>query len=196
MPRTTTQRLYEAAYRRAGRVYTAAARPLLYVPTHTAQALDEDLRRAGIPKVTHDGTLVFHALRNTYGTLLDSVGASAKDTQVMMRHSTVDLTMNRYVRENEDRQRILLERAVALVQQGSQGDPDVQQGRGGQDEQCQHASGGGGNRTRVRKPSTTASTCLSGEKVSHLPNLPSWARKLLARFRFRSILPQAEERLG
>ena len=34
-------------------------------------------------------------------------------------------------------------------------------------------SGGGGNRTRVRKPSDIASTCLSGEKDSHLPTSPA-----------------------
>ncbi|MGQ4810523.1 hypothetical protein NKDENANG_03998 [Candidatus Entotheonellaceae bacterium PAL068K] len=41
-------------------------------------------------------------------------------------------------------------------------------------------NGGGGNRTRVRKPLATASTCLSGEYVSQLANLPSRAGKMLA----------------
>ena len=57
-------------------------------------------------------------------------------------------------------------------------------------------SGGGGNRTRVRKPSATAATCLSGEKVSRQPNLPSRARKALAQFEFRLVAPPGVGAIG
>ena len=52
-----------------------------------------------------------------------------------------------------------------------------------------YESGGGGNRTRVRKPSVTASTCFSGEKISPAPDLPGRARSVLARFKFRQPPP-------
>ena len=65
----------------------------------TAPAADAraDLRVAGIGKDSPDGVLVSHSWRATYGNLLDSLGASAKETQELMRHSTPMLTMQRYV---------------------------------------------------------------------------------------------------
>ena len=57
-------------------------------------------------------------------------------------------------------------------------------------------SGGGGNRTRVRKPLVTASTCLSGEEISHLSNLPSRAGNMLAWIEFRTASPPGEGQLG
>jgi hypothetical protein len=45
-------------------------------------------------------------------------------------------------------------------------------------------SGGGGNRTRVRKPSATASTHAFPGTTSHPPNLPGRARRMFAWFSF------------
>ena len=38
----------------------------------------------------------FHALRHTFGTLLKQAGVHPKDAQLLMRHSTITLTMDRY----------------------------------------------------------------------------------------------------
>ena len=87
---------------------------LLRVPTHTARMFDEDLRAAGIEKDGPDGLLVFHSWRATYGTLLDSLGASAKETQELMRHSTPVITMQRYVQAQLGRRQQLVERMAEM----------------------------------------------------------------------------------
>ena len=76
---------------------------LLYVPTHTARDLDEDLERAGIAKWRPGGKLDFHACRVAYVTFILEAGASAKEAQALARHSTVGLTMNTYARTRDDR---------------------------------------------------------------------------------------------
>ncbi len=38
----------------------------------------------------------FHALRHTFGTMLKRAGVHPKDAQMLMRHSTITLTMDRY----------------------------------------------------------------------------------------------------
>src|SRR4030095_14659120 len=55
------------------------------------------------------------------------------------------------------------------------------------------SNGGGGNRTRVRKPSATVSTHAFPGKKWHPPNLPGRARRVLAWFKFRLLLLQAWE---
>lgn len=50
--------------------------PLLYVPSHPARVRDEDLKRAGIPKVTQEGKVDFHALRVAYVTFVLKAGAT------------------------------------------------------------------------------------------------------------------------
>ena len=87
---------------------------LLRVPTHTARMFDDDLRAAGIEKDGPDGLLVFHSWRATYGTLLDSLGASAKETQELMRHSTPVITMQRYVQAQLGRRQQLVERMAEM----------------------------------------------------------------------------------
>ena len=89
--------------------------PLLQVPTHPARTFDEDLRAAGIDKNNPDGVLVFHSWRATYGTLLDSLGASAKETQELMRHATPVLTMQRYVQAQLERRQDLVESLAELA---------------------------------------------------------------------------------
>jgi hypothetical protein len=76
---------------------------LLYVPKDTAKALYRDLKKAGIPKLTADGKLDFHALRVAYVTLVFETGASVKEAQTSARHSSPDLTANVYARTRSAR---------------------------------------------------------------------------------------------
>ncbi len=70
--------------------------------------------------------MVFHSWRGTYGTLLDSLGASAKETQELMRHATPMLTMQRYVQARMKRQQALVQEMADLVGnwRGARGDGD------------------------------------------------------------------------
>jgi hypothetical protein len=52
-------------YKRFFPCFPDAERALLYVPSHPARELDEDLEAAGIPKVTKDGKMDFAALRDS-----------------------------------------------------------------------------------------------------------------------------------
>lgn len=95
--------IYEERYRRRGSTQKPPAKPLLYVPSHTARTLDRLLEKAGIPKQTPAGKMDFHACRTAYITLVIESGATIKEAQVLARHSTADLTMNVYGRVREDR---------------------------------------------------------------------------------------------
>jgi integrase len=72
--------------------------PLLKVPMHTSRIVDRDLEKAGIPKTTSEGKVDFHALRTTYATLIIESGANVKETQVLLRHASPNVTMNAYAR--------------------------------------------------------------------------------------------------
>jgi len=62
-----------------------------------AEVLRKDLEAAGIEYRDAAGRVVdFHSLRHTAGSLLAASGAHPKVAQSIMRHSTIDLTMNRY----------------------------------------------------------------------------------------------------
>lgn len=80
-----------------------AERALVYVPSHPAREMDDDLQAAGIPKETKDGTMCFAALRNSYVTLAVEAGANVKEAQTLARHSTPNLTMNVYARKRDER---------------------------------------------------------------------------------------------
>jgi len=71
---------------------------LLYILSNPIKAFDVDLKAAGIQKLTREGRLDFHALRVTYATLVIESGASVKEAQTLLRHSTPDITMNTYAR--------------------------------------------------------------------------------------------------
>ena len=88
--------------------------PLLYVPSHAARELDKDLKAAGIPKWTPEGKVDFHALRVAYTTLLLEAGANVKEAQVLVRHATPGLTMNKYARARMDRLHTLVETSAAM----------------------------------------------------------------------------------
>jgi len=76
---------------------------LLYVPSHPARDLDEDLEQAGIPKRTPEGKLDFHSARVAYVSWILEGGASPKEAQELARHSTAALTMNVYARARSGR---------------------------------------------------------------------------------------------
>lgn len=87
---------------------------LLYVPSHPARELDKDLEAAAIPKWTPEGKVDFHALRVAYTTLLLEAGANVKEAQVLVRHSTPGLTMDKYARARMDRLYKLVETSAAM----------------------------------------------------------------------------------
>ena len=71
--------------------------PLFHVPVALVKVLDRDLKVAGIPKADDRGrTLDVHALRHSFGTLLSKGNVAPRTAQELMRHSTIDLTMNVY----------------------------------------------------------------------------------------------------
>lgn len=70
---------------------------------HLHVPFDNDLARAGIPKLNDYGKLDFHALRVAYTTLVFESGATVKEAQTLARHSTPDLTMNIYARTRDER---------------------------------------------------------------------------------------------
>ena len=85
--------------------------PILRVPKGTAALLYADLKKAGVPRMTADGKLDFHALRTGFTTLVFEAGASVKEAQSLARHSTADLTLNVYARTRSER---LAEVAMAV----------------------------------------------------------------------------------
>lgn len=70
--------------------------PLLYVPSHPARVIQEDLRKAGISVTTAKGKLDFHACRKAYVNLVIATGTDVKTAQALSRHSTPYLTMEVY----------------------------------------------------------------------------------------------------
>ena len=76
---------------------------LLYVPSHPARDLDEDLKAAGVPKWTPRGKLDFHACRVAYVSFVLEAGASVKEAQELARHATASLTLDTYGRARLER---------------------------------------------------------------------------------------------
>ncbi len=70
--------------------------PLLYVPSHPARVIQEDLKKVGVEIATSKGKLDFHACRKAYINLVIATGADVKTTQALSRHSTPYLTMEVY----------------------------------------------------------------------------------------------------
>ena len=97
--------LYARFFNRKGaNRYEVPKHPLLYVPSHTARALDADLKAAGIPKHGPGGKIDFHASRTAYINLvLESQGITPKEAQELARHGTLELTMNVYGRVRQGR---------------------------------------------------------------------------------------------
>lgn len=60
-----------------------------------------DLRRAGIPPTDASGAKYdFHALRTTFGTMLNAAGVAPRVAMQLMRHSDMKLTMRVYTNAN------------------------------------------------------------------------------------------------
>ncbi|QEL17728.1 tyrosine-type recombinase/integrase [Limnoglobus roseus] len=85
------------------------------VPTSLRLVLDRDLRAAGIPKRDDRGrTIDVHAMRTTFGTLLNRAGVQARTAQQAMRHSDIKLTMGVYTDERLIDTRAAVEKLPAL----------------------------------------------------------------------------------
>ena len=99
---------------RSGRL-NVPADPLFFVPHHTARSLAIDLRAAGIEKSTPEGKIDFHALRTTFSTLLDDVGATEKTKEVLLRHAPATLAHKRYVKVRSGRPNEAVEQVAELL---------------------------------------------------------------------------------
>lgn len=127
--------------------------PLLYVPTHTARDLEEDLRVAGIPKMTDEGKADFHSCRVAYVTFVLEAGASVSEAQALARHATAGLTLNTYARTRNDR----LSQVAELVGRTLRNTAGAQRPAG----QVASASGGNGCDLAVAGSIPAASTTRS-----------------------------------
>ncbi|MDP6360819.1 MAG: tyrosine-type recombinase/integrase [Planctomycetota bacterium] len=86
-----------------------SANPLLFVTENPGLALNRYIKKAGLEKKTNEGKIDFHALRTTFGTLLNQVGATEKEIQHLMRHRPRTITFDRYVKTDENRLFALIE---------------------------------------------------------------------------------------
>lgn len=71
----------------------------------------EDLKSAGIPIRTKEGEIDFHALRHTFQQRLRRASIDPKTRQKLMRHRTLNLTLDTYSRVEEDDLRDAIEKA-------------------------------------------------------------------------------------
>jgi integrase len=89
---------------------------LLFVPTQPGRVLNSDLKRAGIPKdLAGVGKLDFHAFRTAYATMVIESGATVKEAQTLLRHSTPTITMNTYARTRDERLARIAQRVGEIV---------------------------------------------------------------------------------
>ena len=93
--------LYAKNLRRKDAKKKPPNRPLLYVQTTPARALDRVLEKAGISKHAPGGKIDFHACRVAYVNLVIESAATVKEAQALARHSSPSLTMNVYGRAGE-----------------------------------------------------------------------------------------------
>lgn len=92
--------------------------PAFKLPTRTAEMIRADLKLAGIPVETIDGTFDFHALRVQCASNLARGGAHPAVAQARMRHSTIRLTMDLYTRLGQDEQTAALDALPKLSAAG------------------------------------------------------------------------------
>ena len=131
--------------------------PLLYVPTHTARDLEEDLKVAGIPKVTDEGKADFHSCRVAYVTFVLEAGASVSEAQTLARHATAGLTLNTYARTRNER----LSHVADLVGQTLRSTAGAQRPAG----QIASDSGGNGYGLAVAGSIPAASTTSNAQRL-------------------------------
>jgi len=95
-----------ALYANRSRARGIPDQPLLYLPMRITNGFYHDLDTAGIPRWTPGpagGRADFHSLRVTFVSLTVELGASAREAQIMARHSTPTITMNTYAKASVDR---------------------------------------------------------------------------------------------
>ena len=109
------KKLYQKALRRKSARRTPPEAPLLYVPKEPSEGIRIDLKKAEIPRSTPAGSVDFHAMRTTFSTLLDAVGATERENQALMRHSPQSMTYRHYTKVSEARKRELVESVYNLV---------------------------------------------------------------------------------
>ena len=107
--------LYAKYHTRKHHTATVPIHPLLYVPSHTARSVDQDLISAGIPKQALGGKIDFHAIRKAYINLVIESGVTVKEAQALARHASPELTMNVYGQAQDDRLAEAVERVAEVV---------------------------------------------------------------------------------
>lgn len=135
--------------------------PLLYVPSHTARDFDKDLMRAGIEKKTDEGKLDFHACRVAYTTFVVEAGATVKEAQSLLRHSTPSITMDIYAKTRGDRLTHVTEKVAKKVLVGSESPTTAQRPESEEEdsdlsddeEMAYSVSGSGFDSPRLHQPS-------------------------------------------
>ena len=87
-----------------------------YAPRDCARSLDRDLKKAGILKhIPGVGKLDFHALRTAFATMVIEAGATVKEAQTLLRHSTPQITLNTYPRTRDERLVRIAQRVGEIV---------------------------------------------------------------------------------
>ncbi len=66
------------------------------VPRGLDRIFDRDLTFAGIPKTVNDEVACPHSLRHSFASMLAQAGVSPQKATRLLRHSSLDLTMQRY----------------------------------------------------------------------------------------------------
>ena len=161
-------KLYQQFYNN----FTCPKNALLYVPSHPAREMDKDLDAAGIPKITDEGKVDFHACRTAFVTLAAEAGANIKELQTMARHSTPKLTANIYARTRNERLVELTEKIAENIFSGQKCAKSVQRKQvesitvepkflTGNELQQKKPNGGGGIRTPVPRCFKTSVYMLS-----------------------------------
>jgi integrase len=79
------------------------------MPEKPVKMWRRDLARAGVPYRTAEGVADFHSLRHTCGSWLLAAGVGIKVVQQIMRHSDINLTMDRYGHAFQEDQRAAVE---------------------------------------------------------------------------------------
>lgn len=93
-----------------------------------ADMIRRDMEAAGLSvKDEHGKVIDFHALRHTLGSLLAAAGIHPKVAQEIMRHSTIDLTMNMYTHTLLESRKEALDKLPGFQQQpdNSKGDSTI-----------------------------------------------------------------------
>jgi len=110
--------------------------------------LKADLVAAGIEYQDAAGRFAdFHSLRHSTGTLLAAAGVHPKTAQSIMRHSTIELTMNKYTHITLGQESQAVESLPDLSQPSRQSQQAIKTGTDGKNLACFLASEAGKHRT-------------------------------------------------